>query len=206
MSSAISLIISAPSGSGKTTIIEELLKDKWYQFVVSTTSRPCREGETDGENYYFISKEEFEHKINCQEFIEWALVHNNYYGITKKEIDRIKKTGHISVFDVDIQGYRELKSKLDEAVSVFIIPPSWDILKKRLKDRGTDTSKEINLRLKNAIIELQEFNLYDYLIINDNLDIAIKKIKAIVTTEQVYREKQNFSIKKFLEVRGDYSF
>ena len=194
----LSLIISAPSGSGKTTIINKLLEDPFYSFVISTTTRPPREGEIDGENYYFISSEQFQKMIKEDEFLEWAKVHNNYYGTTEKEIDRIKKLGHISVFDIDVQGFKQVQTKLTEYVSVFIIPPSLEILALRLRERNSDSEETIKLRLENAISELKEFKIYDYLVINDDLEEAVNNLKSIVNSVFSQQRIKKFNINDFL--------
>jgi guanylate kinase len=180
----IFIIVSAPSGCGKTTIIERLMaRDNSYDFVVSTTSREKRKGETGGKNYYFVSPEEFRDLIGRNELIEWSIVHENYYGITKKEFDRIKSDGRIPIFDVDVQGAVKLKDKLENAVFVFIIPPSFEVLRERLIARKTDSKKSIEVRLENARNELKQINLFDYVIVNDVVDKAVDDLSAIIRAE-----------------------
>jgi guanylate kinase len=182
--SEITIVVSAPSGTGKSTIIGKLLsEDDSYTFVVSTTTRKMREGENESRNYYYTSLEDFQNKIRNDEFLEWAIVHKNYYGTTKKEIDRISRIGRIPLFDVDVQGARNLKQKLSDAVYIFIIPPSYDILRERLSKRNTETEEQIGIRMQNAVDELKEFVHYDYIVVNDTVEKACSDIKAIVKAE-----------------------
>lgn len=191
----LSIIVSAPSGAGKTTIISRLLsEDDKCAFVISTTTRKARNGELDGQSYYFTTVNDFLLKIENNEFIEWSLVHDNYYGVLKKEFDRIISIGKIPLFDVDVQGANKLKNIIKGAVYVFIVPPSIEILKERLMNRGANTEEEIDLRIKNALNELKELKKYDYIIINNKIDEALLDFKAILRAESC---KRNKSIIKF---------
>ena len=175
------LVISAPSGTGKTTLIDKLLQvESRLMFSVSTTTRKKREREVDGINYYFIPKDVFLKMIDNDEFFEWAEVYGNYYGTTKKEIDRILGERKIPLFDVDIQGSASLREKIKDGVFVFIIPPSFDDLKERLIDRKTENQEQVDLRLKNAYYELNEYSRFDYIIINDKIDEAFTSLRAII--------------------------
>jgi len=197
----ISIVISAPSGSGKTTIINRLLaeEDK-FEFSISSTTRPIRENEISGESYYFLNADEFKSMIKNDEFLEWAVVHGNYYGTAEKEIDRISNKGKVPIFDVDIQGAKSLRKKIKEAVLIFIIPPSKKDLELRLKNRKTDSKEQINIRLKNSIKELKEFRHYDYVIINEKVDTAVDQIKAIITAEKCRISRVNSIVKKIVEI------
>ncbi len=198
MKNSIRVVISAPSGAGKTTIINRLLeKNNNFRFSVSTTTRKPRRGEINGESYIFVTDDEFRNMIRNDDFIEWAEVHGHFYGTTKKEIDRIEEGGHIPIFDVDVQGGRALRKKLDNGVFIFIIPPSIEILEKRLRNRKTDSEKNIRLRLKNAIKELKEFDIYDYIIINDQIDDAVYRLESIVAAEQCKKERIRSIISTF---------
>ena len=192
-------VISAPSGAGKTTLINKLLKfESRLMFSVSTTTRKSREDETDGINYHFISKEKFCKMIDNDEFLEWAEVHNNYYGTTKKEIDRIIGEGKTPLFDVDIQGSVSLRKKINDGVFIFIIPPSYDALKRRLIDRKSENDEQIDLRLKNAYNEINEYAKFEYIIINDKFDEAYQQLSAIVST--------NFKLKNETDKVSDELF
>lgn len=200
----ITIVVSAPSGAGKTTIIKRLLeKDGRFAFAVSTTTRPMRQGEKRGGSYYFVSREEFREKIDKDEFLEWAVVHQNYYGTSKKEVDRIGDMGKIPIFDLDVQGARSVLGKLDGAIYVFIIPPSIDSLKKRLAARGTDSEEQIRIRFENAIRELREYPMYDYIIVNENVERAVDDLEAIVQAELCRRHRRAVTIKHILEDQSD---
>jgi guanylate kinase len=180
----MNVVISAPSGSGKTTIINELmLSDPRFEFSLSTTTREMRSGEEEGKDYNYVKPVEFEKMIERGEFLEWAVVHGNYYGTLKKEIDRISDTGNIPIFDVDVQGGLSLKEKLEDAVFIFIIPPSQAALEERLTRRKTESKNSIELRLKNAEEELKSCEIYDYIVVNDDLEHALDRLKSIITAE-----------------------
>lgn len=188
--SKLAIVISAPSGSGKSTLIRRLLAvDKRFSFSISVTTRKPREGEIDGLQYEFVTESEFKERIAREEFVEWAVVHGNYYGTPKKEIDRIQRGGNIPVFDVDVQGARTLKSSLEGAVYIFIVPPSLRELEARLRKRKSDTEEQIRTRLKNAIAELREYCMYDYIVVNDLIEVALEQIQAIVTAELCRRDR-----------------
>lgn len=200
--SKLSVVISAPSGAGKTTLIKMLLSaDDRFAFSVSTTTRPIRGGETPGVSYNFVSEREFREMNGHGAFLEWALVHGNYYGTPKKEIDRIQHAGKIPIFDVDVQGAKTLRGKLDGAVYIFIVPPSREALEARLRNRKTDTDAQIRIRLQNAIRELEEYGLYDYIVVNDDLETALAHIQSIVTAELCRRERVSHIITGILEER-----
>lgn len=180
----LSVVITAPSGAGKTTIIQSLLsQDSDFAFSISSTTRAIRSKEVDGVDYYFLSKADFKERIKNDEFVEWAEVHGNFYGTLKKEIDRIHNEGKIPLFDVDIQGSKSLKGKLDNSVFVLILPPSLKTLEWRLKKRNTETPDQIKLRLKNVVSEIQEYPLFDYVLINDNLLQSVLNLKSIIKAE-----------------------
>ena len=178
------IIISAPSGAGKTTIVKKLLKQKTHNltFSISACSRPKRKNEIHEKDYYFISVNEFKQKIKNNEFIEWEEVyHNQFYGTLHSEIKKIWKNGKNVVFDVDVVGGLNIKKQFPkEALSIFIKPPSINELKNRLINRSTDTKANIIKRINKAEKELQYENKFDAVIINDNLQEAIKNTKQII--------------------------
>ncbi len=203
----ISLVVSAPSGAGKTTIIKKVMdEDDRLGFSISTTTRTQRPGEINGKSYYFISREEFEKLINQDEFIEWAEVHGNLYGTLRKEIDRIRALGKIPLFDIDVQGGINLKNRLELSVMIFIIPPSLEILEQRLRNRKTDSEEQIKIRLANAIGELAQYGIYDYIIINDNISEAVNNFKTIVAAELMKTPFVSEKIKKILVRKNDNTF
>jgi guanylate kinase len=178
------IIFSAPSGSGKTTIVHRLLKSVLpLGFSVSACTREPRENETDGSDYYFISVKEFKKKIKNNEFVEWEEVYTgHFYGTLKSEIERIWKAKKSVVFDVDTAGGLNLKKKFgSSALAIFVMPPSVEELEKRLRKRGTDSESEIRTRLKKARKEITFAKDFDFILINDNLDRAVEKAIKIVT-------------------------
>jgi guanylate kinase len=173
------VIISAPSGSGKTTLVNKLLKAKLpLLFSISACSRAPREGEEDKKDYYFLSVEEFKEKIKAQDFIEWEEVYQgNFYGTLKKEIERIWKEKKHVVFDVDVVGGISLKEYFKEnSISIFIKPPSMEILSERLKKRNTEDRKSIKNRLEKSFEEMKSIDKFDKIIVNDELNISTKNI------------------------------
>ncbi|MFN8242259.1 MAG: guanylate kinase [Bacteroidales bacterium] len=178
------VIISAPSGAGKTTIVQHLLGlDLGLEFSVSATTRQKRENEKHGKDYYFLSIDEFRAGIAADKFVEWQEVYeNHYYGTLKSELDRIWKAGHHVLFDVDVKGGINLKNIFGaEAVSVFIMPPSVAELEKRLVARATDSPGKIQMRVKKASGEIELAKYFDRTVINDKLDKAISEVVDIIS-------------------------
>ncbi len=177
------IIFSAPSGAGKTTIVQHLLKQiSQLEFSVSATSRPMRKDETHGVDYYFISVEEFKEKIDNKEFVEWEEVYkDNFYGTLKAEIERIWKKGHHIIFDMDVVGGLNLKKLFGEqALAIFVMPPSIQHLENRLKMRETETPESIARRLGKAEVELKTANQFDTIILNDTLEHAFAEAEKVV--------------------------
>ena len=173
------IIISAPSGAGKTTLVNKLLDAKLpLLFSISACSRAPREGEEDNKDYYFLSIEKFKEKIKAQDFIEWEEVYEgNFYGTLKKEIERIWKEKKHVVFDVDVIGGISLKEYfMENSISIFIKPPSMEVLSKRLKKRNTEDRKSIKNRLEKSIEEMKSIDKFDKIIVNDELSISSKNI------------------------------
>ncbi|MCF6461014.1 guanylate kinase [Clostridium sp. Cult3] len=186
MSKGFLLVVSGPSGCGKGTISKELLRrNEKLIFSVSATTRKPRVGEKDGINYFFIDEERFQSMVSGGEFLEYAYVHNNYYGTPRKFVlDNIEK-GEIVLLEIDVQGALQVKKAYPEAVFIFILPPSMDELKNRITKRGTESQKDIDIRLKNAFEELKFVDEYDYFVINDKVKSAVESIEAIVTAEEL---------------------
>jgi len=171
-------IFSAPSGSGKTTIVQHLLQKKLnLEFSISATSRPKRDNETHEKDYYFLSADEFRKKISNNEFIEWEEVYvNRFYGTLKSELERIWSKGKHVIFDVDVVGGVNLKKSYPKrALSIFIMPPSIDELENRLKSRSTDSLEDIKTRVEKATQELKYADQFDLIIVNDNLEQAVNQ-------------------------------
>lgn len=179
-------IISAPSGSGKSTLVNRLLEnDKSLVFSISYTTRAPRGTERNGVEYNFIKRSEFEQKMAAHEFLEWAEVFGNYYGTHREVLVRGRAPGHAVVLDIDVQGARQLKAKIPDAVSVFILAPSREELEKRLRARSEDSDEVIRRRLAGAAKEIQDFRLYDYVLVNDNVDTASASLRALVEAERM---------------------
>ena len=181
------LILSGPSGCGKSTLLKEVYKDiSDYYFSISTTTRAPRVGEVNGVDYFFVTIEEFEKDIENDNFLEYAKVHDNYYGTSLTPINKALEEGKLVIFDIDVQGHEIVRNKLDSIVtSVFITTPSLKVLEERLNARNTDSSDIIEKRIKNAKGEVEFFQDYDYLIINDNLEIAAKELVCIANITRI---------------------
>lgn len=193
-------IISAPSGSGKSTLVHRLLSTvPDLMFSVSYTTRAPRGNEKDGESYHFTTRDEFEAMLERDEFLEWAQVFGNYYGTHRGVLDRAREAGRDLVLDIDVQGARQLKAKIPEAVSVFILAPSRQVLEQRLRARGEDREEVILRRLKDAADEIRKYDSYDYVLINRELVEAEATLAAIVRAERVRRTRIEDQIRPILE-------
>lgn len=178
------LILSSPSGGGKTTIARALLRrrnDMGYS--VSCTTRPARAGEKEGQDYFFVTQSAFEDSRARGEFAESAEVHGNLYGTLRREVDRVLASGRHVVMDIDVQGTRQFVKAYPESVLVFLIPPDAEILLTRLRGRGTESAESMSRRIKSAVEELKAVDLYGYLVVNEDLDEAVRDVSAIVDGE-----------------------
>lgn len=180
----ILFIISAPSGAGKTTLCKEVIDIfPRLRHSVSYTTRPARPGEEHGRDYYFISASEFEEMREAGEFAEWAEVHGNSYGTALKTLEGYRKEGTDVILDIDCQGARQLKERYDGGVYIFILPPSFQELRRRLDRRSSDSDEVIERRIKGAAWEIKESRWYDYIIVNDVFSKAVEELKSILISE-----------------------
>lgn len=198
------LIISGPSGAGKSTILKKASKEIGdFYFSISTTTREPRETEEEGREYYFVSKEKFEEEIKKGSFLEYAKVHDNYYGTSINPIKEAIKKGKLVIFDIDIQGHRLVKDRLKEKItSIFITPPSLKELKNRLLLRCSEDNKVFKKRVENAKEEIEAINEYDFILINDNLEEVTKKFINIVKTTKykLNQEEVELFTKEWLNI------
>lgn len=179
-------IVSAPSGAGKTTLCRKLVSSlPNLKFSVSYTTRQPRQGEVDDRDYTFISREDFRVMADRGEFIEWVEVHGEFYGTSRKRLEELMDSGNDVILDIDTQGAIQIKEKCKEGIYIFVLPPSLEILKKRLEKRMTDSKEEIEKRLKVAVSEIKTFPQYDYVIINDIVEDALKEFEAIIISHRV---------------------
>jgi guanylate kinase len=184
-------IISAPSGSGKTTLIALLLTENpSLSFSISHTTRPPRPGERDGVEYFFISEQKFEQMIREERFVEWAEVHGHFYGTSREMLVQPEKENRDVILDIDVQGAAQVRQKMPEAISIFILPPSYEALKTRLLTRQKDKQEVMLKRLENARNEIRRYSEFDYIIINDDLETASKSLSSIIDSSNSLREKQ----------------
>lgn len=187
------LLVTGPSGAGKSSLLQWMMEqDDRLGFSVSCTTRPPRAGEVDGEDYHFVSRKIFDQKVAANEFVEWAEVHGNAYGTLASELTRAETAGLIPVLEVDVQGgVNVIKRFGDRVLSVFVFPPSMEVLEARLRGRGTDDEATIARRLAAARGELDQRNWYRYWLLNDDQNRARQDLKAIFRAEQLRREHWN---------------
>ena len=194
------LVLSSPSGAGKTTISRRLLgNDKDVTLSVSHTTRAKRKGETDGKDYHFIDKDTFTQMRDEGAFLEWAVVFDNYYGTTRAPVELALRDGRDVLFDVDWQGAETLrKAAAGDVVSVFILPPSAEALEDRLKTRAEDSDEVVLRRMRGASNEIQHWHEYDYIVVNYDIDRSITAVRAILAAERLRRSRQ-IGLKEFVQ-------
>ena len=187
---AFPIVVSGASGAGKTTLCHNLIaRDKRITFSVSATTRPARSTEKDGEDYFFVSSDEFERMKAAGELVEWAEVHDKFYGTPRAYVDERVAAGVSVLLDIDVQGGVQIMEAYPEAVSIFVVTPSMEILERRLRDRKSDSEESIKVRLRNAIGELEYMQKYTYIVVNDTVEAAVSKMAAIVSAERSKRAR-----------------
>lgn len=188
-------VVTGPSGSGKSTIVHHVLSDlRNVQFSVSHTTRPKRSSEEDGREYYFVSDKEFEGMIARKKFVEWAVVHGHYYGTSKKEVEDKRERKDV-ILDVDVQGAAQIRKKYKKAVFVFVLPPRFQELKRRLEERGADSPAVIRQRLRDAKKEIREYVHFGYIVVNDRLDKAVLELESIILSARCRLEVRKKDIR-----------
>jgi guanylate kinase len=187
------MVLSSPSGGGKSTLARMLMaKDDNLAVSISATTRDPRKGEVDGKDYYFLTKENFNQKIENDEFLEYEEVFGNFYGTPKKPVDDLLNSGVDVIFDIDWQGTRRITSKVREDVaSVFILPPTMEELERRLCSRGTDDEETINRRMARSTVEISHWDEYDYVMVNHDLEESLLKVNHILKAERLRRIRQH---------------
>ena len=185
---SIVYIVSAPSGSGKSTLVNELFKVvKHLDFSISYTTRPPRGSEQNGKEYFFVTKEQFEAMIKADEFLEYANVFGYYYGTAKRFLRDAEARGNDLLLDIDVQGAQQVKKRIPDAASIFILPPDREKLEWRLRNRGLDSEEVIRRRLDTARREIENYSKYDYILVNERLERATDELKSIVLAERIRR-------------------
>ena len=197
VSRGILFVVSSPSGGGKGTLISRVLNSvPGLSYSVSYTTRAPRVGEVDGVDYFFVTTSRFEELVAAEEFLEWARVHGNLYGTSRAQVLKEIADGRDIILEVDVQGAASVRKLLADSVSIFIVPHSFEVLKERLVARGTDSPVELELRLRNAPIELRQYLAFDYVIVNDDAERASIQLAAIIQAERARRKRQEQEVKR----------
>lgn len=193
-------IISAPSGAGKTSLVKQLREDVDKLVVsVSHTTRTMRNGEKHGSDYFFVSVDEFKAMIEAQAFLEHAQVFDNFYGTAQKTVEDNLAQGLDVILEIDWQGAQQVRNMLSQSISIFILPPSIDVLKQRLQNRGQDTEETIARRMRDAVTEMSHYPEFDYLIVNDDFTTALHQLKSIVIANRQLQHRQQQLLSPLLE-------
>jgi len=194
------IIISSPSGGGKGTLIKEVLRTvPDIAYSISFTTRQMRDDEVNGKDYFFVSCEEFDNLIKQGEFLEYAQVHGNFYGTSIQQIKSETEGGRDVILEIDVQGAESVRKLLPEAVSIFILPPSFEVLQNRLINRATEKKADLNLRLHNSFQEVRRYNEFEYIVINDDVVQATSDLQSIIIAERLKRIRQTDAIRVILD-------
>lgn len=199
-SRGILFVVSSPSGGGKGTLIRSVLDVvPNLSYSVSYTTRAPRNGEVNGREYFFVNRQKFEEMIKADEFLEWACVHGNLYGTSRRQLAKETAEGLDIILEVDVQGAESVRKLELDSVSIFILPPSYDILRQRLIARGTDTAEELEVRLRNAPKEISHYTDFEYIIINDDMHTSATQLAAIVHAERARCHRQEGVVKQVIQ-------
>lgn len=193
-------VVSSPSGGGKGTLIRRVRETvPNLSYSVSYTTRTPRNGEVNGREYFFVNRETFEAMVRANEFLEWALVHGNLYGTARQQVAKETAAGTDIILEVDVQGAASIRNLTMDTVSIFILPPSYEILRRRLIARGTDSPEQLALRMKNAPEELRQYSSFDYVIINDDVERAAHQLSSIIYSERARSDRQGPVVQEVIE-------
>lgn len=197
------VVVSSPSGGGKGTLIDRVLKTvPGLSFSVSYTTRAPRATEQNGREYFFVDRPTFEQMIERGEFLEWANVYGQLYGTSARQVERERLAGHDIILEIDVQGAESIRHKILDSVSVFILPPSFELLRQRLIARGTDSPADLETRLRGAPAEVEQYKYFQYVILNDDINRASQQLAAVINAERARRERQELSLRQTLEDFG----
>jgi guanylate kinase len=197
------IVISAPSGAGKSTLVRRLLASTpGLKFSVSHTTRPARRGERNGRDYFFVTRKQFQRMVAAKEFVEWADVFGHLYGTSRRQLRAAQEAGKDILLDIDVQGHRQVRKRLPEAVSIFVLPPSFAELERRLRHRHSDTPEVIERRLNDARQEIRHWPEYDYLVVNDRLPQATQALQATVEAARFRRQVQQERVQHICKTFG----
>ncbi len=195
----ILFIISSPSGGGKGTLIKEVLRTTVnISYSVSCTTRQMREGEVHGKDYIFVSPDEFKNLVKQDDFLEYADVHGNFYGTLRRQVKKEIESGRDIILEIDVQGADSIRRKMPEAVSIFILPPSFEVLRRRLIARQTESDADLQLRLENAQSEVRFYRRFDYVVINKEKDKAVENLKSIISAERMRSVRQIVDVESII--------
>ena len=203
VSGGMLIVVSSPSGGGKGTLIDRVLKTvPDLAFSVSYTTRAPRGSEQNGREYFFVDEPVFRAMIDRGEFLEWADVYGHLYGTSASQVARERAAGHDIILEIDVQGAESIRHKVSDAISVFILPPSFELLRKRLVARATDSAADLQRRLQGAPAEVAQYEHFDYVILNDDINRASQQLAAVIYAERARRERQTVTLREALEDFG----
>ncbi|MGI8669064.1 MAG: guanylate kinase [Aridibacter sp.] len=198
-------IITSPSGGGKGTLIKRVLPTiENLSYSVSYTTRKMRVGEIDRRDYFFVSVDEFKKLIENNEFLEFAEVHKNFYGTSKRQVEKETDEGNDIILEIDVQGAEEVQKKLPNSIGIFILPPSYKVLAERLIERNTESQENLTVRLNNAKEEVKRYSEFDFIVVNDELEKATEDLRSIILAERLKRDRQIYLIQDILNTFENY--